>query len=489
MTELRRGILRGVAWNGLAQAGNQAINLGVMVVLTRILPASTFGLVAMAGVFTGFFSLFPGLGLGAALVQKEDAEERHFVSVFWVNAGLSLALAALVALMGPVGAWFFDEPALVGILGALAVQFPITAIGAISRVRLRRDMRFDVLSRVEIVAGASGGVVGVALALLGAGVWSLVARSLITATLSSLLVSVARPFLPAFRVDRAAVRECSGFGANLVGRELLVYLFRNFDNLLVGKYLGAIALGVYTRAYAFMLVPLLGATQVVSGVLFPALSRVQEDDARVRGVMLRVCGAIALVVYPAAAWFVVAADPFVRVVLGERWEGVATLLRIMCPAALWECFGGVGSAIYRAKGRADLHLRVTAASYLFSAVAFVAGLQLGIEGVAAAYLVASAGIELPSLHFARRLVGLRLGTMVAHLARLSALVAVSAVVSALVLAYTAQWAGPTVQLLAVTAVFALCYVALVLAVKPAPYRDVRALLASRGAPGAGTAGP
>jgi O-antigen/teichoic acid export membrane protein len=484
VSELRRGIVRGVAWNALSQVGNQVINLGITVLLTRILPASTFGLIAMAGVFTGFFLVFPGLGLGAALVQKADAEERHFTSVYWVNLLFSFFLAALVALAGPVAAWFFREPALVPILGALAFQFPITAIAAISRVRLRRELRFDVVSRIELLAGACGGACGVVLALDGAGVWSLVVRSLVVASLSSLLLSIAKPFRPSPRIDWPSVRECSGFGLNMIGGELLVYFFRSFDNLLIGKYLGAIALGVYSRAYAFMLVPLIGVTQVISGVLFPALSRIKNEDDRLSAIFLRVSGAIALVVHPLSIWFVVAAGPFVRVVLGPRWEDVVPLLQILCPAGLWECFGGVAAAIFQAKGRTDLYVRVSGLSYGFAAVAFFVGVRFGLHGVATAYVAASAIIAFPALHVARKLVGLELGVVLRHVAGVLGLAIVSGVVSFGTLGWASSRFGSLGQLIATTCAHGLSYALLVALVRPAPARDVLALLRARRAEGA-----
>src|SRR5690606_35337880 len=140
MSDFRQRVLSGIAWNSVAQIGSQIINFVVSLILTRLLPPSSFGLIAMAGVVTGFFAIFPGLGLGAALVQKADVEARHFTSICWVSLLVSAGLGLLVALSGPLAARSFSEPALTAILIALALQFPLSALGAIHRVHLRREL-------------------------------------------------------------------------------------------------------------------------------------------------------------------------------------------------------------------------------------------------------------------------------------------------------------------------------------------------------------
>jgi PST family polysaccharide transporter len=475
MSDFRRRVLHGFAWNSVAQIGNQAINFVVSLVLTRLLPPSSFGLIAMAGVVTGFFSVFPGLGLGAALVQKTDAEARHFTSIYWVNLLVSGALALLVALTGPLAARAFSEPLLVAILGALALQFPLAALGSIHRVHLRRELRFDVLSRVELLAALVGGAVGVGMAATGFGVWSIVARSIVTGALSSLFVHFARPYRPGLGVDRAAVRECAGFGLHMLGWELLAYLDRNSDNFLVGKFLGAVSLGLYSRAYTFMLVPLLAVARVISQVLFPALSKIQDDLERMRAVFLRVAGVVALVSFPIALYFSVAADPFVHVVLGPRWAPAIPLFQILCPSGLWDAVSSICAPVYRARGRADAHLRVTLAGCVMSVVAFVIGVRWGLVGVAWGYVIASAARTALVVHFAAKLVALEWRAVLAQLGGvlLAALGASGAAHLALLAARASL--GPLGQLVVTTAAFGAAYVALVVGARVGPYRDLVAL--------------
>jgi PST family polysaccharide transporter len=475
MSEFRKRVIAGIAWNSIAQIGTQVINFVTTLILTRLLPPSSFGLIAMAGVVTGFFAIFPGLGLGAALVQKADAEERHFTSIYWVNLFVSLALALMVAACGPFAARSFSEAALTPILGALALQFPLSALGSIHRVHLRRALRFDVLSRTELLAAFLGGVVGVVMALAGFGVWSIVARALLTGTLSSLFVHIARPYWPGRRVDRAAVRECAGFGLNMLGWEVLSYVFRNGDNFLVGKYLGAVALGFYSRAYTFMLVPLLAVVRVISGVLFPALSQIQDDLDRVRAVFLRVAGVVALVSFPIALGFAVVAEPFVRSVLGARWAPAIPLFHILCPTGIWDAMSAICAPIYRARGRADLHLRVTVVGCVLSVAAFVVGLRWGVQGVAFGYVVSSAIRAAHSVHYAAKLVHLRWRDLVAQIG--GVLLAGLGASAAAMLAQEAirTHVGPLGQLVGTAALFAAVYAALVIGGKAGPYRDLVAL--------------
>ncbi len=475
MSEFRRRVLHGIAWNTVAQVGSQAINFTVTLVLTRLLPPSSFGLIAMAGVVTGFFSIFPGLGLGAALEQKTDADERHYTSIFWVNLFVSGALGILVALAGPVAARSFTEPELTPILAALGLQFPIMALGAIHRVHLRRALRFDVLSRVDLLAALLGGVVGVAMAFLGFGVWSIVARSLVSGALSSAFAHVARPYRPGLFLDRAAVRECAGFGLNMLGWELAAYAFRNADNLLIGKFLGAVALGLYSRAYTFMLMPLLAVVRVVSNVLFPALSQIQDDLERMRAIFLRVAGVVALLSFPIALGFAVVAEPFVHAVLGSRWAPAIPLFQILCPTGIWDAMSAICAPIYRASGRPDLHLRVMLFGCALSIAAFVVGLRWGIEGVAIGYAASSAVGAAQTVHYAAKLVRLRWRDLLAQLAGVL-LAALGASAAATMALHAMKGSvGSLAQLVATVAVFVTVYAALVIGGRTGPFRDLVAL--------------
>jgi PST family polysaccharide transporter len=472
MSDFRQRVLKGIAWNSVAQIGGQVINFVVSLVLTRLLPPSSFGLIAMAGVVTGFFAIFPGLGLGAALVQKADVEARHFTSIYWVNLLMSAGLGLLVALSGPLAARSFAEPALTAILVALALQFPLSALGSIHRVHLRRELRFDVLSRTELLASGLGGALGIGMAATGFGVWSIVARSIATGALSSLFVHLARPYRPGLGIDREAVRECAGFGMSMLGWEILSYVFRNSDNFLVGKFLGAVALGLYSRAYTFMLVPLLAVVRVISHVLFPALSQIQDDVDRVRAIFLRVAGVVALVTFPIALWFSIAAEPFVRSVLGARWAAAIPLFQILCPSGLWDALSSICAPIYRARGRADLHLRVTFVGCILAIAAFAVGVRWGLEGVAFGYLASSALRAGLTMHFAARLVALEWRALAAQIGGvlLSALGASAAGFLAL---EAMRGRVPMLgQLFVVTAVFGAAYAALVIGGRVAPYRDL-----------------
>jgi O-antigen/teichoic acid export membrane protein len=378
-----------VSWSFAGQVIAQTLQTAIGIVLARVLSPREFGLVGMITVFTGFSAMIANMGFGAALIQVPKLEERHLNSIFWVNVFAGLALSALLLSAAPLIASFYGHSELAGISRACAPALLLQITTAVPIAMRNRNLGFKGLVITESVAAVFAGGVAIALALGRFGAYSLVAQTFAMAATNSALLWARCPFRPGFTLDRAALRELFGYSSKLFGFQFINYWMRNADNLLIGKFVGAEALGAYSRAYMWMLLPISQVSQVVSRVMFPALSRVQHDLPRVKQLYLRTASAIALVTFPLMLGLLVVCDLFVLTLLGSRWASVIPLLQILAVVGLMQSIGTTTGLIYQSLGRTDLLLYWGIGSGCVTLAAFVVGLQWGALGVAAAYAVRS----------------------------------------------------------------------------------------------------
>ena len=425
---LTRRTISGLGWSLGAQILRQSAQFLIAVLLARLLSPSEFGLVAMVVVFSGFASLFNDLGFGPALIQRQDIEERHYSSVFWVNLGFGIAIAALLAGASPLIARFYKQPRLIAVTMLISLCFPINSLGLVQKAKFTRQMDFRSLGLVDVGNVVVSGLVAGFLAWRGFGVWSLVAQMLSLAIGEVVGLWLLSDWRPRALLDRSAIRDLFGFSSNLTGFTAINYWYRNGDNLLVGKFFGSVALGVYSRAYNLMLLPLSQITYVVSKVMFPALSRMQSDKARVRDVYLRSIAMIALVTFPLMLGLLVVADHFIIAIYGSAWSGVIPILRVYCILGMAQSVYSTVGWIFQSQGRTDWMFRWG----LFSAVVSIAAMALGVwlgSPMAIAICLTAIGLLLlpPGFGIPGRLIGITLRDIARSLSSVTGCAAIMAV--------------------------------------------------------------
>lgn len=407
MSDFRERTLSALGWSVGGQIGRQGASFIIGIILARLLSPEEFGLVAMVTVLTGFATVLSDFGFGSALVQLDDAEERHYSSVFWVNVGAGLLLTLGFAAAAPLVAAFYETPELAAITVALSLNFVLGSINVVQRTRLSKALDFQRLSVVEVISLVLSGLIAVVLAATGFGVWALVFHAVGRTAIEAALLWVWNDWRPRRIFDRAALAELMGFSASLVGIYTLNYWARNLDDLLVGRVFGENALGAYNKAYAVMLFPLENVSRVIGRVMFPALSLVKRERERVARIFLRATRAISLLTFPMMLGLFVTAEPFVIGLLGPQWRPMIPILRVLCFVGLVQSVTTLTGSLYQSQGRADLQLRVGLVLKVVTLAGILVGLRWGPVGVAIGYGAATAINSYPSFRFAGGLVGLR----------------------------------------------------------------------------------
>jgi PST family polysaccharide transporter len=397
-----------VRWVGIAQGGRVGVQVVSLIVLSRLLPAADFGLMAMAAVVMNFANLFRDMGTSAALIQRRELTKELLDTVFWLNVAFGILLGGCVAAAAPAAAWVFSAATLTGVMLGLAPVFPIAATSAPHLALLERDNRFRAIARIEITSAGLGLSLAVAAALLGAGVYAFVVQAVTTATASAVQLWGASTWRPGTRWSRSELRDIWGLSGNIVAFNFMNYFVRNGDSFLVGRFLGPVSLGWYSVANRLLLFPLQNLTFVMHRALLPIYSRRQDNTADVAALYLKSLSLIAMVSAPAMFGLWAIREPLITALLGAKWLPVIGILTWFAPMGFFQSLNSTSGTILTAIGRTDLLRMLGVLNAIIILCAFLSGLQFGLIGLAVAYFFATVIVTLISLCVTLGKVGSRL---------------------------------------------------------------------------------
>ncbi len=386
---LKDRAVTGISWSALSQLGREGLGLLTTLVLARLLSPDEFGLLGMVMVFIGFITIFQNLGLGASIIQDQKITQNQLSGIFWLNLGFSILITILVLVTAPFVSGFYNEPSITSIMMVLALNFPLGALAMIPGVMLTKRMEFKKLAIIQNIAIAVGNIVGITMAFMGFGVWALVWQRIIRTLILTLLQWIMVPWSPNWTLSYQKIKKQLSFGIYLQAGSLLNYGTRNVDDLLIGKIIGASSLGVYQMAYRLMLWPLEKVSRVVGNVMFPVLSTIQGEKARVKRVFLRTTRSIAFITFPMVLGVWVIAPSVVYTLLGENWTGVIPIFQILCILGLPQSIGTNTGWIFLSQGRTDIRLKLQIAASALIITSFIIGINWGVMGVVVCYAIAS----------------------------------------------------------------------------------------------------
>ena len=382
-----------------AQGAKFFLNLGYIMVLARLLVPHEFGLVAMVTTVMGFLRIFQNAGLSTATVQRQEITHAQVSNLFWVNVGVGGMTSLLVAACAPLIAWFYREPRLVGITLALSITFLLASSAVQHGALLNRQMRFSVLAVIDVVSMFAGYLAGIGMALLKYGYWALVGASVSQVGIKLILtwwVSRWRPGLPSRNTQTWHLLR---FGANITAGSVMYSLARGADSLLIGRFFGAAAVGLYSRGSALVLRPLLQFIVPIEAVLIPALSRTQGQDKRYRRTFLQVFEAMALVSFAFTGLLFALSYPLTLAVLGPKWEAAAVIFAGFTFAAQSYPLTAAATWLFSTQGRGGDWVLSSSIVSTVTLCSFLVGLPFGPAGVAISYSASCLLIELPFVYY------------------------------------------------------------------------------------------
>ena len=327
------------------------LKIGILAILARLVSPREFGIMGIALIVMEFSKMFAHMGVGPAIVQRKELETRHLTTGFTFSLLMGVFSATLLILISPFLAIFFRMEELTQVLRVISLVFLIDSLTLIGQALLQRNMKFRVIATFEIISYAFGyGVVGVIMAYSGYGVWALVGARLAQVTLSTALIVKVQPFpkKPGFEMN--AFKELIFFGGGMTIAMAANYLANQGDGLVIGRTLGAGPLGIYGRAYQFMAMPANTFGNALDKALFPAMSKVQDNQKKIANAFLTGVSLIATVAIPLSMVIITLAPEIILVILGPTWTGVIEPLQILAGILLFRMICKLSSSMTRATG-------------------------------------------------------------------------------------------------------------------------------------------
>ena len=379
--------------------GARLVSIAVFAVLGRQLDATAFGLMAVAVAVVEFGGLLVDQGFSRNVVQRAHLLPSHLDTSFWTAVVSGTLLTALGVLLSPVVAAAFDEPDLVPVLRVLSFSFVLNSVTTTQAAILRRNLRFRPLAIRHLLSVIGGGVAGITMAVGGAGVWALVAQNLTQGVVGAVLLWAVSPWRPGRRISGTAFREMFSFASTTLAIELIGFLARRGDDLMIGAFLGATSLGFFNVAFRFMTIVTEMFTSTINAVAFPVFSRIQDDPGRIRRVLHMATRMSSVLACPAFVGMIVFAPEFVRVLFGDDWGPSVTVLRIIALTGVLRSVTYFNRALLLGLGKPTWELGWVIVFVITKVIAFAVGQRWGLEGVAWAivvhgYVLAPAGIWL-----------------------------------------------------------------------------------------------
>lgn len=385
MQDLKEKTIRGGAARLASQVVSLALRTGAMVVLARLLDPKDFGLVGMVTAFTGILTWFRDFGLSAAAVQRVDITADQHSTLFWINVLFGALLALVTVAAAPAIAAFYHQPSLVWVTVVLGAAFLFNAVGIQHSALLQRQMRFTAMAVISLVSLTVGTAVAIAGAAIGYGYWALVASLVITPLVASIGFWLATGWVPGAPRRRAGIGSMMHFGGTLTLNGIVAYIGFNADKVMIGRFLGVDAVGIYGRGFQLINMPIDNLNSAVGEVAFSALSRVQNDPARLRSYFLKGFSFVLGLTLPITIACALFADDLVLVLLGPKWQASTEIVRLLAPTiAVMAVINPMGWLI-SSLGLVRRSLKIALVFTPLMVLGCLMGLPYGVAGVAFAY--------------------------------------------------------------------------------------------------------
>lgn len=384
---MRDRIAKSAFWLVWSRGGLQGLALLSTLVVARMLQPADYGLMAMAGIWIATITLIVEMGLGAAIVQFRELNERELNACFWSTMGVAAGGYLGLFIAAPWIADWFETQALTDVLRVGGLTLPLGAVRIVPENLLRKELALDKVSKAEIASVAISMPITLGMAWAGFGVWALVASALVMQVVRSAVTFWFIPWHPGFRIGSARLFELMHFSGAILGTRLCVGLYQQADAFVLGKLSGEAVVGIFSMAKQLALLPVEKISVMINEVATPVMAELQDNRAAMRGAFLRGLRLVACVTVPLSMGIALVVEDLVWVILTEKWLPAVPLIQILCIYAMLRSGDVLFAPILRARYRVTFLFRYAIALLLIMPFAFWAGAVLhGATGVALAWV-------------------------------------------------------------------------------------------------------
>lgn len=356
---IKSRVLRSGLWVTLGESSVAVLSFVKSVILARLLAPEMFGLIGLCNIVIRALETFTRPGVGQALIQRSDAFENARDTAFVLLLARGFILALLLVILAPVTAAFYEEQGLEKMLMALSIVFVLGGLRNINTIADQKELNFRRLTYLQQVTAFLGTLVTVAAAFWLRSAWALVVGQISTTLFQTALSYYFIPGRPRMGFDWKIAKEILSYGKFITASSAVVFVTMSLDTAIIGKILGTQELGYYVLAFSFANLVTSSLSKVVSGIMLPAYSKLQDDVPALRRAYLRTLSMILLVCLPATIGVVVTAESIIHVVYGSKWEAAVLPLQILVVFGLFRALAGINGYLFEGIGKPDIPLYVS----------------------------------------------------------------------------------------------------------------------------------
>lgn len=380
---------KGIYWTFVEQFCNYGLQFIVGIIMARLLSPSDYGITALPAVFIVVAEVFINGGFGTAMVRKPELTEKDISTAFIYSISVGLLCYLILYLSAPYIAIFYNTPVLTPLIRVTALSFLWGPLVTPQTIILQRRLDFKTPARITIITKIIGAIIGICLAYMGYGLWSLVIMNVVSSFLSFVQTWFAVKWIPKKKWSRDSFNYLWGYGNKLILSSLLEKIYQNIIPIVLGKYFSTYDLGLYSRAKGYASLPAVQGTSIVQRVVFPTLSKQQDDIKALERNYRKMLKVTAFVIFPVMVLLSALARPLIIVMLTEKWEECVVLLQIICFSSLWYPIHVINLTLLQVKGRSDLFLKLEVIKKIIGICAIVLTLPFGLVVFCAAQIVNS----------------------------------------------------------------------------------------------------
>lgn len=361
---LTKATIQGTMWAYVATYSGKFLVFISTIVLARLLSKEDFGVAGYALVAISFLEVVQGLGISSALIYYRDDPQRKDTG-FWLVLGFGVILFGITWLISPLAGWFFHDPRAIEVTRILGLTFPLSALASVHNALLRKELAFGRKFIPELVRSLSKGIVSITLALMGFGYWSLIIGQLVGTAVSIIAFWRVMPWRPRFRFNFQMAPDLLKYGSGIIAIDTMGMLLLNVDYLLIGRFMTAAALGLYTMAFRLPELLIKQFSGTVAQVVFPAYAKMHGDTAMLSRGFLQTMRYVSLFTVPLGLGLALTARPFVLVFYSAKWEAAAPVMVAISLYTLLRSLTFNAGDIYKAQGRPGLLTKLSLVQAIF----------------------------------------------------------------------------------------------------------------------------
>jgi len=386
---LRNKLLSGLFWSAVERFGTQGIQFVITIIIVRILTPADYGLIGMLAIFIAIAQSFVDSGFGSALIQKQDATQTDFSTIFYFNIAVSTLFFFILFFTAPLIAKFYNQPLLTPITRVMALNIVVNSFGLIQNTILTKNINFKTLTKVSLSSIVVSGTIGIFMAYKGFGVWALVYQTLGGSVIKTIFLWLYNKWRPVFAFSFQSLKSLFSYGSKLLASGLLNQIFDNIYKLVIGKQYSATDLGFYTQAKRIQELPVMNSLSILQRVTFPVYATIQDETERLKNAYRKTIKGIIYFNFPLMIGLAVLSPLLIKILLTDKWLPAVPYLQLLCLVGLVYPLSSVNLNILKVKGRTDIFFYLEVAKKVVIAIAIIITLKMGVLTMVIGQVIAS----------------------------------------------------------------------------------------------------